>query len=448
MILGSARRFAEVNLIADPLYGYIEITKRSAGDPGEQGLLDSPWLQRLRRIHQLQSAWWVFPTAEHSRFSHLLGAMHLASLFARQIDASLRESVPGTPSPALVESTLRLAGLLHDCGHGPFGHFFDREVLAAYGIDHEDVGRHLVEEELADLITSLRGCPAGRFEAGEAVDPRWVSWVMAPADIPGFDPPAWLRACKPLLCGPATVDNLDYVRRDAYMCGVSVGSVDVERLLRYTFVSGDTVVLHGHATGALQMFLEARLFLYLSIYFHRTVRRIDLAMREIFAETIGRILPGDPRDHLDAYADLTDWGLLETVRRWTRGDADERRLADGWRRITERKLRWRLAFEAQLLAGTPTDTLHERIADELGRAARGVRFTVDVAAASVAPSNPMDPQGLVAIYDPLRDCVERGRTDELFSRLPRHNAVVRVFVDDEGSTDAVNTAARRAIEAS
>lgn len=443
--MDSARRYAEVNLIADPLYGYIEITKGRGGDPGEQSLLDSPWMQRLRRIHQLQSAWWVFPTAEHSRFSHLLGAMHLASQFARRVDASLRESVADTPSPALVESTLRLAGLLHDCGHGPFGHFFDREVLSAYGIDHEDVGRHLVIEELADVITSLRAAPSGPFEPGESVDPRWVAWVMAPADIPGYEPPAWVRACKPLLCGPATVDNLDYVRRDAYMCGVSVGAVDVARLLHYTFVSGDTVVLHAHATGALQMFLEARLFLYLSIYFHRTVRRIDLEMREIFAETIARILPGDPREHLDVYVDLTDWSLLETVRGWRRGDPAERRLAEAWQRITLRRLKWRMAFETQVRIGTPTEALHDQIAAELPSADREVRFVVDVARATVAPSNPMDPRGMVAIYDPLRDSVERSRTDELVARLPQHDAIVRIFVDDATAADAVNAAARKVL---
>jgi HD superfamily phosphohydrolase len=318
-------------------------------------------------------------------------------------------------------------------------------VLAAHGIDHEDVGRHLVVHELGDLIASLRAAPAGSFEAGESVDPRWVAWIMAPADIPGYEPPAWVRACKPLLCGPATVDNLDYVRRDAYMCGVSVGAVDVARLLHYTFVSGDTVVLHAHATGALQMFLEARLFLYLSIYFHRTVRRIDLEMREIFAETIARILPGDPRQHLDVYAGLTDWSLLETVRAWHGGDAAERRLAAAWQRITERRLRWRLAFETQLRIGTPTEALHEQIAAELPSSSRNVRFAVDVARASVAPSNPMDPTGMVAIYDPLRDSVERSRTDELVARLPQHDAIVRVFVDDERATGAVNAAARRVL---
>ena len=443
--MDAARRFAEVNLIADPLYGYIEITKGAGSDPGERGLLDSPWMQRLRRIHQLQSAWWVFPTAEHSRFAHLLGAMHLSTLFARQVDPSLRAAFPDTPSPAVVESTLRLAGLLHDCGHGPFGHFFDREVLVRHGIDHEDVGRHLVVEELGGLIRALRAAPLGPFEPGEEVDPRWVAWVMAPADMPGYEPPGWLRALKPILCGPATVDNLDYVRRDAYMVGVSVGAVDVQRLLHYTFVSGETVALHAHALGALQMFLEARLYLYLSIYFHRTVRRIDLSMREIFADTVARVLSGDPREHLDEYSDLTDWSLLETVRRWRRGNAEERRLAEAWRRITDRQLRWQLVFEATLRAGVRTDDLHARIDDALPAHARGARFLVDVAMASIAPSNPMDPTGFIAVYDPLRDRVERGRADALVARLPQHNAVVRVFTDDEGATTALHTAAMRVL---
>jgi uncharacterized protein len=442
-LMDAAARFGEVNLIADPLHGYIEITKRHHGAPGEQTLLDTGWLQRLRRIHQLQSAWWVFPTAEHSRFSHLLGAMHLAGLFARRVDASLRAAFPEAPSPACVEETLRLAGLLHDVGHGPFGHFFDREVLIRHGIDHEDVGRRLVTDQLGDLIASLRASPGGGFADGERVDPRWVAWVMAPAEMDGYRPPAWLRACKPLLCGPATVDNLDYVPRDAYMCGVSVGAVDVRRLLHYTFVSGDTVVLHGHATAALQMFLQARLYLYSNIYFHRTVRRIDLSMREIFAETVEHLLPGSPLDHLDDYRALTDWSLLETVERWQRGpaDADERRLGEAWGRITSRRLPWQLAYETSARTGTELGDLRERIVAALPRAVRTVRFEVDVASTSVAPQNPMAEGGMVAIWDPLRGEVLHSRTTELVARLPQHSLQVRVFTDDEGGLAALNAAA-------
>src|SRR2546423_13433348 len=82
-----ARQYEAVNLMADPLLGYIKITKRVHGDSvaAEQDLLDHPWLQRLRRIHQLQSAWWVFPGGEHSRFQHALGAMHLSGEWARRL---------------------------------------------------------------------------------------------------------------------------------------------------------------------------------------------------------------------------------------------------------------------------------------------------------------------------------------------------------------------------
>jgi uncharacterized protein len=441
--MDAAARFGEVNLIADPLHGYIEITKARAGVPGEQTLLDTGWLQRLRRIHQLQSAWWVFPTAEHSRFSHLLGAMHLAGLFARRIDESLRAAFPDAPSPPCVEETLRLAGLLHDVGHGPFGHFFDREVLSRHGLDHEDVGRRLVVDQLGDLVASLRASPCGSFAPGESVDPRWVAWLMAPAEMDGCRPPAWVRACKPLLCGPATADNLDYVPRDAYMCGVGTGAVDVRRILHYTFVCGDTMVLHAHATAALQMFLQARLFLYSNIYFHRTVRRIDLSMREIFAETVELLLPGSPLDHLDDYRALTDWSLLETVEGWRRASPGsvERRLGEAWARITSRRLPWRLAYETTARTGTDLRDLRERIVAALPAAARTARFEVDVASTSVAPHNPMTESGVVAIWDPLRGEVLRSRTAELVARLPQHSLQVRVFSDDESALGALNAAA-------
>jgi HD superfamily phosphohydrolase len=442
--LGAAERFRQVNLIADPLYGYIEITKDRPGEASERQLLDTVWLQRLRRVHQLQSAWWVFPSAEHSRFTHLLGAMHLASLFARRVDASLRVAFPDAPSPALVEETLRIAGLLHDVGHGPFGHFFDHEVLEQWHLDHEVIGRHLVTHQLADIIGSLRASPTEPFSSGEQIDPMWVAWVMADADIDGYTPPRWLHALKPILCGPATVDNLDYVPRDAYMCGISLGPVEVQRLIHYTFVHGDTLVLHGHATGALEMFLSSRLYMYLNVYHHRTGRRFDLSMREVFAETIAELLPGNPLEHLDAYLRLNDWAVLDAVQRWQTDPpgSTRRRLADAWERIMVRDLRWHLAYDTIVHRGVDTSSVHERILAELPAGARSVHIEVDVAAARVAPLNPMTEHGFVNIYDPLQGTVESARIDELVSRLPQYSQVVRVFVDDVDAVAAVHAAAR------
>ena len=106
--------FAAVNLISDPIHGYVELTKRlSAGrdaraaglpdeDVAEEDLLDTAWLQRLRRISQLQSARWVFPTAEHSRFTHGLGVMHEAGLWGRALYPSLRPALAGLGEAAAV----------------------------------------------------------------------------------------------------------------------------------------------------------------------------------------------------------------------------------------------------------------------------------------------------------------------------------------------------------
>jgi hypothetical protein len=211
--------FAAVNLISDPIHGYVELTKRlsreestAAGLPDEEvaedDLLDTSWLQRLRRISQLQSARWVFPTAEHSRFTHGLGVMHLAGQWARTLQPSLRSALPGLapgeaiPSEGLVVETLRVAGLLHDVGHGPFAHFFDERVLAAFPapedarrgagkrLSHEDLSQLIIEQELGPLIRGLRRAPGdGRVSA--AVADGWRGILLR---RPGWRADAELRA--------------------------------------------------------------------------------------------------------------------------------------------------------------------------------------------------------------------------------------------------------------
>ncbi|MEO8437528.1 MAG: HD domain-containing protein, partial [Chloroflexota bacterium] len=300
--------FAAVNLISDPIHGYIELTKRLAPDESrfaglpdedvaEEDLLDSAWLQRLRRISQLQSARWVFPTAEHSRFTHGLGVMHEAGLWARSLYPSLRGALAAAgdpiPSEGLVVETLRMAGLLHDVGHGPFAHFFDDHALAGFAapddarrpagkrLTHEDLSGVIIEGQLGPLLAGLRRAPGAvaerdGFASGEAIDPAWVSFLIAKPALVDATMPRWVRWLQPLLSGVFTVDNLDYVRRDAYLTGVAVGPVDVERLRRYAFISERGLTLFEPGLPALEMFLTSRRFMYQQVYFHRTVRAIDL----------------------------------------------------------------------------------------------------------------------------------------------------------------------------
>ncbi|HEY9288427.1 MAG TPA: HD domain-containing protein [Candidatus Dormibacteraeota bacterium] len=450
-----ARHYDAVNLVADPLHGYIKITKHEHGSSAaaEQDLLDDPWLQRLRRIHQLQSAWWVFPGGEHSRFQHALGAMHLSGEWARRLDANLRQLYPDAPSSACVEETLRVAGLLHDVGHGPFGHFFDQNYLDRFGIDHEVIGRALIQGELAPAIGGLDASPHGRFEPGERIDPRWVAELIAEVPLPGGEAPDWVTALKPVLNGMYTADNLDYVPRDAYMCGVKVGPVDIERLLHYSFLDRQGMLLHQHGAQALLLFLNARLYLYNNIYYHRTVRRIDLHMREIFRETIERILSGNPLQHPLDYLALTDWSLIETVDRWSHDTGRSAELAEEWARIVRRELKWRLIFEDYYEFSSFEDAVFypqpaeyvRRIREALPASLRSASLEVDVASVDPRPQNPFNDPFPVNIYNPVSRAVERSAVAELFRRLPIRTTLVRVFSDESEQLEALRDAAERAL---
>jgi HD superfamily phosphohydrolase len=385
--------FAAVNLISDPIHGYVELTKRLARDESaaaglpeedaaEGDLLDTAWLQRLRRISQLQSARWVFPTAEHSRFTHGLGVMHEAGVWARALLPSLRTALPNLapaealPSEGLVVETLRIAGLLHDVGHGPFAHFFDDRVLVAFPapedarrgtgkrLSHEDLSQLIIERELGTMIRALRRAPGASpehdaFGNGESIDPRWVSFLVSKPALEDASMPAWVRLLQPLLSGVFTVDNLDYVRRDAFFTGVRVG-IDVERLRRYAFVAERGLTLYEPGVAALEGFLNARLLLHQAVYFHRTVRAIDLDLAEVFQPAIVALFGDDsPASRLADYVDLDEYALLHQAARWARGEdvvADgapapagsgrvTRAVADGWRGILLRRPGWRAEAE-------------------------------------------------------------------------------------------------------
>jgi HD superfamily phosphohydrolase len=437
--------YSRINLSSDPIYRYLRITKGGPGgvpgDSSEQDLIDTAWMQRLRRIHQLQSAWWVFATAEHSRFQHALGSMHLAGEWARHLYPSLSAACGATPSAPLVEETMRMAGLLHDVGHGPFGHFFDENYLDAWGIDHEVIGRALINGSLADQIGSLGASPTADFETGERVDPRWVAYLISSADLADFEPPAWLAALKPALVGAYSADNMDYVPRDSYICGIATGPVDVQRIIHYSFISERGLTLHAHAAEALYMFLSARLYLYSQVYFHRTVRRIDLQLREVFRPTVELMLGGNPLEMLDRYQMLTEWSLLSEVDRWALGNGDsrQRELGAAWGEVVARRLKWKLIYQGQtdareIPAGALSVTRQEfarELRERLPKGLRNLVFEVDVAAQESRAFNPMTETADILIYEPLEDRYQQSRVLDLFKRLPVRMTLFRIFAHDE-----------------
>ncbi|RPH83293.1 MAG: HD domain-containing protein [Candidatus Rokuibacteriota bacterium] len=445
-------------LIADPIHQYILYTRPGgiAGEATEQDLIDTPWVQRLRRVPQLQSARWVFPAAEHSRFQHSLGAMHLAGRFAQQLYPSLRAIFPDAPSAALIEELLRMAGLLHDVGHGPFGHFFDDNFLVDFDLTHELLGQRIIREELADVLRELRRSPSGPFNADERIDPEWICYLMGKSYThPLESHPRWLPFLKPLLSGVFTADNMDYVLRDAYMCGVAVGPIDIERIIYYSFFSEKGLTLDRSGLQAFTMFLNARFYMYTNVYYHRTTRGIDLHLKEIFRETMRIAFPYDLRKELHPYLHLTEWTLLEDVGRWHDADDAERRaLGVEWRHVLDRRLKWRMSgeevldqFEARKGQGfLNPEEVEKRVTSFLPPSLRDFPFKIDMALQDPRPLNPLkmgDRQ--IYVFDAATGSVSEEPLSEILKYLPGKVAQCRIFAVTHEHDAALATALKRAL---
>ncbi|GMV51983.1 HD domain-containing protein [Nitrospirales bacterium NOB] len=442
-------------LIADPIHEYVTFTvpyaTPNSSERTEKDLIDSPWVQRLRYIYQLQSARWVYPSAEHTRFVHSLGTMHVAGRFARHLYPFLKKVAPDLPSAPFVEEFLRITALLHDIGHGPFCHFFDDNYLHDFGLSHERLGQIIVREHVGPLIKKIRRSPSGPFERGEELNPDLIAHVILKEK--GKDNsriPRWLNLLQPVISGSYTADNLDYVLRDAYMCGVAVGPVDLTRLIHYTIITDRGFTIHKTGLPALQMFLNTRMYLYSNVYFHRTTRAIDIHLRDIFGDTMKRMFPENPAKHMEDYLTLTDWSLLEEVRRWKRsGRSTLRRLHREWAHILGRDVKWKMAYSTVLKEKGVERGMdfpsHEHFRQQIQKALpsrlKHFPFRVDMAPLDPRP-DPKDTRSTpLLVYDPGTKGLSTEPLEEFLDLLPTRLVQFRIYALDHAEDAALSSAA-------
>ena len=269
-------------IIRDPLWNNIRV------DPLAMRLVDTPVFQRLRYVRQLGLAFLVYPGATHSRFEHALGAYHLArhTLGLLQERGALHDI--GEHECAVV----RAAALLHDVGHYPFSHALE-EIGVAH---HEAVARPLLTTgAVADVL---------RHGLGDDAPDRVHALICGTSASP----------LQGLISGSLDLDKIEYLKRDALMCGVPYGEIDVDRLLHSLVLLTDPetgtrrtgIVEKGLA--ALESLLFAKYQMYRNVYWHHAVRSATAMYKRLVGDALqeSAVRP-------DLLAGFTDEGLLHAL---------------------------------------------------------------------------------------------------------------------------------------
>ena len=271
-------------IVRDPLWNNIRL------DDASRRLVDTPVFQRLRYVRQLGLAYLVYPGATHTRFEHALGAHHLAgrtlALLAER--GELRDVADDECA------VVRAAALLHDIGHYPFSHALE-EIGAEH---HEEVAR--------PLITGGPVAAILRETIGAGADDRVHALVCGTSRSP----------LQGLISGSLDLDKLEYLKRDALMCGVPYGEIDVDRLLHSLVLLDDderglpAVGVREKGLAALESLLFAKYQMYRNVYWHHAVRAATAMYKRLVDDALrdGRL---DPR----GLAAHTDEGLLHALER-------------------------------------------------------------------------------------------------------------------------------------
>jgi HD superfamily phosphohydrolase len=292
----------KLKIINDPVYGFITIPSPLVYD-----IIEHPWFQRLRRIKQLGLTSYTYPSAQHTRFQHALGAMHL---MIQAIGVLRSKGIEITNAEA---EGLSVAILLHDIGHGPFSHTLEQTIV-----------RDLTHEELSGLyISALNLHFAGALDTAYAI-------------FSNTYPKQFLHQ---LVSSQLDMDRLDYLARDSFFTGVAEGVISYDRIIKMLTVHEDELVVEGKGIYSIEKFLISRRLMYWQVYLHKTVIAADQLLvtilrrakhlaesgTDLFATpTLKKFLTSNPTkadfatnpDWLAWFAELDDDDIFTSIKIW------------------------------------------------------------------------------------------------------------------------------------
>ena len=290
-------------------------------------LVDTPEFQRLRRIRQLGLAYFAYQAAEHSRFTHSLGAFHLAG----RMIAKLRL---GYDISEAAQTAVRVAALVHDVGHGPFSHVIEsilgfhheQFTIDAVLSDETEIGR-LLQKFSPDLAENVAAIIRGDFRP---------------------------MALAQLVSSQLDVDRMDYLLRDSLMTGAKYGIYDLEWIIKSIEINetGDHLYVSAPGIYAVEDYLQARYYMYRQVYFHRTLRSAEAVLKVLLSRALYLFNNGDTVWHaigtpmqkilageklgLNDLLELDDTDIMFSIKRWQH--ADDSILSDLAKRFLNRRL--------------------------------------------------------------------------------------------------------------
>jgi hypothetical protein len=392
----------------DPVYGEITLS------PLEILCIDARPMQRLREVSQLGGAERVYPGATHTRFLHSLGVMHLSGMYAEHLSLPPKNS-----------RLLRLAGLMHDIGHGPYSHQFDdvaykkaglknghddqrkrlltdlmpSEMKAVYDHSMKEIWKENVKRELQDILSRT-------IKEDEDIQPLFLELMELVCQI--FEGEGEGTAEFNIIQGPLGADRIDFVLRDSYYCGTpEYGTIDLQRIIRSAkLIEKDgmqRLTYDAKIIDSIYRVLFGRFMMYKNVYFHKTARAADLMIQRVLELSYDFLSIKKHINDCNLFCELTEgwlyYSILEKYKDIESSDFKEKeKITEAYSIITDYKERrlWKSIIELSFsITGMDPTSVALSVGEEQ---IEGVRQRI-THLLSQAELNETDREELKMIYD-------------------------------------------------